>query len=90
MPYEAAKIEKREPEATRQIRTIDEILGDSFFQHKIGRNKLYELVRKNQIPYIRIGRKILFCIQDLENWWDEQSMQINQQNKADSNIRKLF
>jgi excisionase family DNA binding protein len=54
----------------RQIRTVDEILGDSFFQHRIGRNKLYELVRQNAIPHFRIGRKILFCFQDLETWLD--------------------
>ncbi len=34
----------------------------------IGLNKVYELIYQKQIPFIRVGRKILVPKQALENW----------------------
>ena len=34
----------------------------------IGMNKAYELIQNQQIPNVRIGRKILIPKKSLENW----------------------
>jgi excisionase family DNA binding protein len=34
----------------------------------IGMNKMYELVNNNQIPFIRVGRKILIPKKELNKW----------------------
>lgn len=36
------------------------------------RSKLRSLVFKNQIPVIRIGKCLRFCIKDLQIWLDEK------------------
>lgn len=69
----------------RRIRTAEEVRKE-FFQNKIGRNKLYDLTRQGLIPHMKIGRKILYCIEDLEVWWEQQT----QQHATGNNIRKLF
>lgn len=34
----------------------------------IGKNKVYELIKQNTIPNIRIGRKLLIPVENLEKW----------------------
>ena len=47
----------------------------------ISRTKAYDLIHSHQIPYIRIGRRILIPIHELENWLHMQSTSgMNQKN----------
>ena len=39
----------------------------------IGRTKAYALVKANQIPHVRIGRRILVPKQGLQLWLHEQT-----------------
>ena len=39
----------------------------------IGMNKTYELIQQNQIPFIRVGRKILIPKKTLEKWLIESA-----------------
>ena len=39
----------------------------------IGLNKTYELIQQNQIPFIRVGRKILIPKKTLEKWLIESA-----------------
>ncbi len=34
----------------------------------VGMNKAYELIQQKQIPYVRVGRRILIPKNALENW----------------------
>lgn len=34
----------------------------------IGMNKAYELIQQKQIPFVRVGRKILIPKQALQSW----------------------
>lgn len=40
---------------------------------KISRSKVYALVARNQIPYIRIGRNVRIKESDLERWINQQA-----------------
>jgi excisionase family DNA binding protein len=35
---------------------------------KVGRNKAYEMIQQDMIPYIRVGRRILVPKKALEQW----------------------
>lgn len=39
----------------------------------IGMNKAYELIQQNEIPNVRIGRRILVPKQSLHNWLSSSS-----------------
>lgn len=39
----------------------------------IGMNKAYELIQQKQIPFVRVGRRILIPKQTLENWLDKSA-----------------
>lgn len=38
---------------------------------KIGKSKAFELVKKNGFPRLRLGRRILIPIEELEEWIKE-------------------
>ena len=42
-------------------------------QLHISRTKMYELLRQNVIPHVRLGRRILIPTKELERWLHEQS-----------------
>ena len=42
---------------------------------RIGRNKLYEMVARNQIPHRRFGRRIRFSRAAVMRWLDSWSLQ---------------
>ena len=42
-------------------------------QLHISRTKMYELLRQNVIPHVRLGRRILIPTKELEHWLHEQS-----------------
>ncbi len=35
---------------------------------RVGQSKLYDMVRRKRVPYVRLGRKILFARSQLEDW----------------------
>jgi excisionase family DNA binding protein len=39
----------------------------------IGMNKAYEMIQQKQIPFVRVGRKILIPKQTLEKWLVESA-----------------
>ncbi len=39
----------------------------------LGRTKFYALLKANQIPHLRVGRRILIPVKELEKWLHEQS-----------------
>lgn len=49
--------------------TTDEAAG----QLHISRSKLYQLLRENALPHIRVGRKILIPADELKEWLHTQS-----------------
>lgn len=73
----------------RQIRTADEVRKE-FFQNRIGRNKLYDMTKQGLIPHLKVGRRILYCIEDLNDWWEQQMQQSNQKEVNENNVRNLF
>lgn len=42
-------------------------------QLNISKSKLYQLLRENAIPSVRVGRKFLIPIQELKEWLHTQS-----------------
>lgn len=42
---------------------------------RIGRNKIYEMVARNQIPHRRFGRRIRFSRAAIMRWLDSWSLQ---------------
>lgn len=42
-------------------------------QLNISKSKLYQLLRENAIPSVRVGRKLLIPIQELKEWLHTQS-----------------
>lgn len=42
------------------------------FERKVSKDKLYSEVRSGRVPHIRIGTKILFRRDTLEDWFREQ------------------
>jgi excisionase family DNA binding protein len=52
--------------------TVEQAI-EEFFQNNIGKSTLYEMVRKNDIPHVRLTKgKILFDLDRLESWWKER------------------
>lgn len=45
---------------------------EQIFQRKISKDKLYSEVRAGRIPHTRIGTKILFRRETLNDWFREQ------------------
>ena len=39
----------------------------------VGKTKIYELLRKGEIPSLRVGRKILIPMDELKNWLYENA-----------------
>jgi excisionase family DNA binding protein len=40
---------------------------------RLSRSKVYELITKKEIPYIKIGGKFLFDKQKIETWLQQKS-----------------
>ena len=74
-------------ETNRRMLTADEV-SNVFFQGKVKTGKIYDMARQGELPSVKIGkRKLLFCLQDLNLWWEEQT---SQQKVSGGNIRKLY
>jgi excisionase family DNA binding protein len=43
---------------------------------RIGRNKIYEMVARNEIPHRRFGRRIRFSRAAIMRWLDSWSLQV--------------
>lgn len=43
-----------------------------FLNGNVSKEFLYQLAREKRIPHVRIGTKILFDENKLEEWWNEQ------------------
>jgi hypothetical protein len=61
-----------------RIFTVKTVLTD-YFQGAVGETKLRELVRKEKIPYFRIGAKIYFREDSLDAWTQEKEQHGNTQ-----------
>ncbi|TYQ13093.1 UNVERIFIED_CONTAM: excisionase family DNA binding protein [Acetivibrio alkalicellulosi] len=44
----------------------------------IGMNKAYDLINQQQIPNVRVGRKILIPKQALEKWLEESTGEVTE------------
>ncbi len=44
---------------------------------KMSKSKLYELVKKEEIPFIKIGRNVRIRESDLMNWLDKKTQPDN-------------
>lgn len=51
--------------------TVKTVLRD-YFQGALGESKLRELVYRGEIPHIRIGNKIIFREESLDDWMSKQ------------------
>jgi len=40
----------------------------------IGRTKMYELLKAGKIPHLRVGRRILIPVRELEEWVHENAL----------------
>lgn len=58
-------------ENKRNTLTVKEAL-EEVFENSISQFKLYEMIRKNAIPHVRIGQKILLRRDTLEAWMRQQ------------------
>jgi len=47
---------------------------------KISKSKLYTMVRKNQIPYIRIGKNVRIVEKELVEWLEERRNERTRRN----------
>jgi len=47
----------------------------------MARSTLYAYVCKQQIPYIKLGGKLLFSEEDLNNWLDTMKKYVKKENK---------
>lgn len=61
-----------------RIFTVKTVLAD-YFQGLVGETKLRELIRKEKIPYFRIGAKIYFREDSLDAWTQEKEHRGNVQ-----------
>lgn len=52
---------------------------------RIGRTKMYALLRQNVIPSVRLGRKILIPTQALTEWLQQQASDSSQSEEGDAN-----
>lgn len=50
---------------TITVKELSDLLGVSV-------DVVYEQVRKSNIPHFRVGRRILFRVETLENWMSEK------------------
>lgn len=72
----------------RKMLTAEEV-SEVFFQGKVKKGKVYDMARTGELPSVKIGkRKLLFCLQDLNIWWENQTSQ--PKREASGNIRELF
>ncbi|MEK3721987.1 helix-turn-helix domain-containing protein [Paenibacillus sp. FSL H8-0034] len=60
--------------AKRNTLTVKEARTE-IFENSISEYKLYEMVRKGEIPHVRIGAKILLRRDTLEAWMRQQEAQ---------------
>jgi excisionase family DNA binding protein len=44
---------------------------------KVSKSKIYDLVSKQEIPHLRIGRNVRIREKDLQMWMEKQSTQFN-------------
>jgi excisionase family DNA binding protein len=44
---------------------------------KMSRSKIYNLVARNEIPYLKVGRNVRILRKDLQKWVEKQSHQLN-------------
>ena len=42
----------------------------------IGRNSVYKLIEEGQFPTVRVGRKILIPIKNVEKWLEGESKEV--------------
>ena len=52
---------------------------------RIGRTKMYALLRQRVIPSVRLGRKILIPTQALTEWLQQQASGSSQSEEGDAN-----
>jgi excisionase family DNA binding protein len=64
----------------RNVLSVKDALTE-VFEGNISQFKLYEMVRKNEIPHVRIGSKILFRRDVLEGWMCDQEAQSSSASK---------
>jgi excisionase family DNA binding protein len=48
---------------------------EQFFNNTISEEMLYKLVRQKKIPHVKLGSRILFDEDTLQQWWQEQQEQ---------------
>ena len=75
--------------------TVNDVVDD-FFEGKLSKSTVYELIRTGEIPAIKIGKgKFLFELEMLNQWWSkkkEQAIQNNEQvhSKQYGTLRKVM
>lgn len=65
---------------------FDETLSNFLIQgYKMSKSRLYKLTSSNSIPYSKVGNKLLFCKEDLDQWLNNQIIR----NENDSLMTNL-
>jgi excisionase family DNA binding protein len=60
-------------EVPKKRLTFNETLSHFFKQgHKMSKSRLYKLTSSNSIPNYKIGNKLLFCVDELDQWLNNQ------------------
>lgn len=60
-------------EVPKKYLTFDETLSYYLKQgYKMSESRLYKLTSSNSIPYYKAGNKLLFCMDELNQWLDNQ------------------
>jgi len=66
-----ARIKK--PEEVPKYLTLEEAIAFLLTNRiPMSKSKLYKLTSSDGIPYFKVGNKLLFCIEDLEQWLNNQ------------------
>ena len=64
--------------SAKQYLTLD----DTVSLIGLSRSKLYRLTSRKQIPFLKVGGKIIFRQSDLDSWLDAQAVQPTKRKKA--------
>jgi excisionase family DNA binding protein len=77
-PYDPAAQPRGDGSATPSEAVLDDVLAVEGVSRllRIGRNTIYELVARNEIPHRRLGKQIRFSRAAIMRWLDSWSSQV--------------
>jgi len=73
-------------EVPKKRLTFDETLSYFLKQgYKMSKSRLYKLTSLNSVPNYKIGNKLLFCVDELEQWLNNQIVR-NENDSLQTNL----